>query len=103
MVDGVLINAADIQCCTSDITLAEFKTLCGKMDAANTSATSIDEYMDATTNWCTDLYSTCGTMLSHGVSIELFKSLGAKLTPELKGASVAMPFNGFTQQDYAQK
>ncbi len=36
-------------------------------------------------------------------SIELFKSLGAKFTPELKNAAVEMPFNGFSQADYAQK
>ena len=42
-------------------------------------------------------------MLSHKESIELFKKLGVKMTPEFKSASVAMPFDGFTQQDYAQK
>jgi glycerophosphoryl diester phosphodiesterase len=29
--------------------------------------------------------------------------LGVKMTPELKSASVVMPFDGFTQQAYAQK
>ena len=33
-------TAASAQCCTSDITLAEFKTLCGKMDASNPAATT---------------------------------------------------------------
>ena len=33
----------------------------------------------------------------------LFDSFGAGFTPELKSASVEMPFNGFTQEDYAQK
>jgi glycerophosphoryl diester phosphodiesterase len=101
--DGVLLNASEIQCCTSDLTLAEFKTLCGKMDAANTSATTIEAYMHATPSWRTDLYSTCGTLLSHAESIELFKNLEVKMTPELKGPSVAMPFNGFSQEAYAQK
>ena len=32
-----------------------------------------------------------------------FKDLGAKFTPELKYPSVEMPFDGFTQEDYAQK
>ena len=41
--------------------------------------------------------------MTHAESIELFKSLGAKFTPELKSPSVEMPFNGFSQQDYAQK
>ena len=41
--------------------------------------------------------------MTHRESIELFKQLGVKMTPELKSASVAMPFNGFTQEAYAQK
>lgn len=101
--NGMLLNASEIQCCTSDITLAEFKSLCGKMDAADTSATTIEAYMNATPSWRTDLYSACGTLLSHAESIELFKGLDVKMTPELKGPSVVMPFNGFSQEDYAQK
>jgi glycerophosphoryl diester phosphodiesterase len=60
-------------CCTSDITLAEFKTLQGKMDASDAGATTVAEYMDATPNWRTDLYSNLGTLLTHAESIELFK------------------------------
>jgi glycerophosphoryl diester phosphodiesterase len=41
--------------------------------------------------------------MTHAESIELFKALGVKMTPELKSASVDMPFDGFTQRDYAQK
>lgn len=42
--------------------------------------------------------------MTHAESIELFKSLKVKMTPELKGASVAMPYDGtFSQQAYAQK
>lgn len=95
--------AAQAQCCTSDITLAEFKTLKGKMDAANPNATTVDEYLDGTANWRTDLYSSKGTLLTHAESIELFKKLNVKMTPELKTPSVQMPFDGFTQQQYAQK
>ncbi len=103
-VDGRLVNAADIQCCTSDITLEEFKSLQGKMDAANKNATSIEEYMDATANWRTDLYSGKGTLISHAESIELFDSLGVDFTPELKSPSVPMPYEGdYTQEDYAQQ
>ena len=94
---------AQAMCCTSDITLAEFKTLQGKMDAANRNGTTVEEYMDGTASWRTDLYSSRGTLLTHAESIELFKSLDAKMTPELKSPQVTMPFNGFTQEDYAQK
>lgn len=94
---------ANVQCCTSDITLAEFKTLKGKMDAGNPDAATVDEYMQATPAFRTDLYAGNGILMSHKESIALFKKLGVKMTPELKAASVAMPFNGFSQEDYAQK
>ena len=100
---GELLTPASARCCTSDITLAEFKTLRGKMDAADTSATTPEEYLGGTANWRTDLYTGNGTLLSHQESIALFKSLGAKMTPELKSPSVPMPFNGLTQEEYAQK
>ena len=103
--NGTRLTAASAECRTSEITLAEFKTLRGKMDAANPNARTVAEYLAGTANWRTDLYSgpTSGTLLTHKESIELFKRLGVKMTPELKSPSVTMPFNGFTQQAYAQK
>jgi glycerophosphoryl diester phosphodiesterase len=101
---GELISEASAQCCTSDITLEEFKMLTGKMDAANTKATTVEAYMDATPSWRTDLYTGKGTLLTHAESIELFKKLGTKMTPELKAPSVEMPYEGdYTQEDYAQQ
>lgn len=102
---GELIEPASARCCTSDITLEEFKMLKGKMDASNPNATTVEEYMGGTPNWRTDLYAAnSGTLLSHAESIELFKDLGVKMTPELKEASVEMPFEGdYTQEDYAQQ
>lgn len=95
---------ASAKCCTSDITLAEFKTLCGKMDGANPNASTPEEYQAGTPNWRTDLYSTCGTVLSHKESIGLFQKLGVKFTPELKEPSVEMPYEGdYTQEAYAQQ
>jgi glycerophosphoryl diester phosphodiesterase len=94
---------ATAECRTSDITLAEFKTLKGKMDASSPMATTVAEYLDGTANYRTDLYATSGTLLSHKESIALFKKLGVKFTPELKSASVEMPYEGtFTQANYAQ-
>ena len=102
--DPVSGKAASANCCTSDITLAEFKTLQGKMDAYNPKATTVDEYLKGTANWRTDLYAQRGTLLSHAESIQLFKKLGVKMTPELKSASVPMPFEGsYTQAMYAQQ
>ncbi|MEM1300206.1 MAG: glycerophosphodiester phosphodiesterase, partial [Pseudomonadota bacterium] len=92
------------ECRTSDLTLAEFRTLTGKMDAANKDAMTVEAYMDGTARWRTDLYAAGGgTLMTHAESIALFKSLGAKFTPELKAPAVDMPFNGFTQEAYAQK
>jgi len=96
-------NPASAQCCTSDISLAEFKTLTGKMDGANPAATTVEEYLQGTANWRTDGYASRGTLMTHKESIELFKQLNVKMTPELKSAAVAMPFDGFSQQDYARK
>lgn len=102
---GQMTAPATAECRTSDITLAEFKTLRGKMDAFNPRARTAAEYMAGTDRTRTDLYAgpTSGTLLTHKESIELFKKLGVKMTPELKSASVPMPFEGFTQEAYAQK
>jgi glycerophosphoryl diester phosphodiesterase len=103
--NGNRTSPATAECRTSEITLAEFKTLRGKMDAFNPNARTVDEYVGGTAAFRTDLYAgpTSGTLLTHAESIALFKSLGAKFTPELKEAVVRMPFNGLTQEAYAQK
>jgi glycerophosphoryl diester phosphodiesterase len=103
--DGALITPADAECRTSDITLAEFRTLTGKMDAFNPRAKTPQEFLGGTPTFRTDLYAgpSSGHLLTHRESIELFKALGVKMTPELKAPSVPMPFNGFTQAMYAQK
>jgi len=94
---------ANAQCCTSDITLDEFRSLCGKMDGFDPSATTPEQYLGGTATFRTDLYATCGTLMTHAESIRLFQSLGTKFTPELKAPSVSMPFHGtFTQEAYAQ-
>jgi len=95
---------AAAECRTSEITLEEYRTLTPKMDAADSTATTVDAYLDGTADWRTDLYSIApASIMTHAESIELFRSLGAAFTPELKSPSVEMPFNGFTQEDYAQK
>ena len=94
---------AAAECRTSDITLAEFRTLRGKMDSADKTAQTIDDYLKGTADWRTELYGHTGTLMTHAESIALFKDLGVKFTPELKAPKVAMPFDGFSQADYAQK
>ncbi len=102
-VTGALIQPAYAQCCTSDITVDEFKRLKGKMDGFNPAADTVQEYMAGTPSFRTDLYAAHGTVMTHAESIALFKQLKVKMTPELKEASVAMPFDGYNQQDYAQQ
>jgi glycerophosphoryl diester phosphodiesterase len=103
-VTGETITPASAQCCTSDLTLEEFKSLKGKMDASNPNATTVAEFINATPSWRSDLYSAKGTLMTHKESIELFKSLNVKMTPELKSPSVEMPYDGdYTQQKYAQQ
>lgn len=102
---GTLVAPAAAECRTSELTLAEFKTLRGKMDAFNPRGRTVAEYMAGTANWRTDLHAgpTSGTLLTLKEAIALFKKLDVKMTPELKSPSVPMPFDGFTQAAYAQK
>jgi glycerophosphoryl diester phosphodiesterase len=94
---------ASAKCCTSDLTLAEFKRLRGKMDAYDPNATTVEAYLGGTPGWRTELYAP-GTLMTHAESIALLKSLGVKFTPELKAPEVPMPFEGdYTQAAYAQE
>lgn len=93
----------NVSCCASDLTLQEFKSLCGKMDASDPSATTVEGYLGGTADWRTDLYSTCGTLLSHKESIDLFKKLRVKMTPELKAGQKEDVDRVFgSQEAYAQ-
>jgi glycerophosphoryl diester phosphodiesterase len=113
--NGQRVTAATARCCATDLTLAEFKSLKGKMDASNPNALNVEEFLGGTPNFRTDLYATVGTLLSHRESIALIGSLGAKFTPELKGVDrdsqgnpIVTENDGFgdsnlDQQSYARK
>ncbi|KAL2756054.1 hypothetical protein ACRALDRAFT_1063972 [Sodiomyces alcalophilus JCM 7366] len=95
---------AQAKCCTSDITVDEFKTLCARMEGANNQATTPEEYLLGTPSWRTELYGTCGKVLTHKEHIQLTDELGLIFAPELKTPEVEMPFEGdYTQEDYAQQ
>lgn len=99
-------NWPNPKCCASDFTLAELKTLCAKMDASGgASATSVEAYVNGgVAPWRTTLYSQeCPQVPTHKEYIELGMKYGVKFTPELKTPEVEMPFNSFSQEDYAQK
>jgi glycerophosphoryl diester phosphodiesterase len=93
------------QCCASDLTLAEFKTLNAKMDASNPAATTPEGYLGGTAAWRTDLYTGRANVLTFAESIALNKSLGVKHTPELKGATHQDRVDSIfgSQAAYAQK
>jgi len=91
------------RCCASDITLAQFKTLKGKMDASNPAATTAAGYLGGTASWRTDLYTGRGTLLTLKESIALNRSLGVKHTPELKAGNPTRVNQVFgSQANYAQ-
>jgi glycerophosphoryl diester phosphodiesterase len=96
---------ATAECRTSEITLEQFMTLTPKMDAADGSATTAEDYVGGgVADWRTTLYATPDAgLMTHADSVAIFDSLGADFTPELKSPSVEMPHEGFSQEDYAQK
>ena len=79
------------KCCASALTLAEFKSLQGKMDDSNSAAQTVEEYVKSTNTFRTDMHATRGTLMTHKESIALFQELKVKMTPELKGPDSAMP------------
>jgi glycerophosphoryl diester phosphodiesterase len=76
------------------------------MDSSGSaSAASAEAYaFGGTADWRTDLYqdSKCHEIPTHKESIELINSFDRKFTPELKTPSVEMPYDGLTQEGFAQ-
>jgi glycerophosphoryl diester phosphodiesterase len=102
--NGQRTRAAGAECRTSDLTLSQFRSLRGKMDAFDPSATTPQQYQGGTASWRTDLYNARGTLMTFRESIELNQRLGVKHTPELKAgdaASIAAVFG--SQAAYAQR
>lgn len=93
------------QCCTSDLTLEEYKTLEAKMDASNPAADTPEGYLGGTAHWRTDLYVGRANVLTFKESIKLNQEHGVKHTPELKGATHQKRVDAIfgSQANYAQK
>jgi glycerophosphoryl diester phosphodiesterase len=106
---GNRTKAASALCCTSDLTVDEFKSLKGKMDSSDPNAKTPEQFQGGVPTWRTTLYSTGGTVLTHQESIQLIRSLGAKFTPEAKvfnpGAKTTPEsvFGGNPRQKFSQK
>ena len=112
---GNLATPASAECRTSDLTLEEFKSLTGKMDAFNPNALTPEEFLTGTPSWRTEVYMGRGTLMTLRESIELNERNGVKHTPELKESVVdpatgkkriddvfGQPANRTPQQNYAQ-
>jgi len=103
-IDGNLLKSASAKCCTTDITLEEFKKLSGKIESQNKEAQTVEEYMKINKELYSNVYLEKGMLMTHLESIKLLQSLGVKMIPEIKKAQVSMPYKGtFSQDDYVQK
>lgn len=95
---------ASAQCCTSDFTLAEFRTLCGRSDFIDAAARSVSDYLAQPDSPVVQQPLRCGTLMTHRESIALIDRHARNFIPELKAPAVTMPFApGFDQQAYASK
>ncbi len=101
---GNVLTPASAECRTSELTLDEFKSLQGKMDAFNPAARTVEEFVGGTPSWRTDVYTGRGTLMTLRESIELNEKNGVKHTPELKAGDPVSIANIFgSQEKYAQK
>jgi glycerophosphoryl diester phosphodiesterase len=76
-------TTATAQCCTSDLTLAEFHRLRGRKDRVDPAATTLD-------SWLAPGGTGYGTLMTHAESIALFLELGVDMIPELKSTDPGM-------------
>ena len=100
---GALVTPAKAECRTSDLTLAEFRTLRGKHDGFDPRALSAEQFVRGGRTPANADGIDTGTLMTHAESIALLRQLGVQMVPELKQPVVPMPFDGMTQQDYAQR
>ena len=101
--NGKVTKPATAECRTSELTLEEFKSLRGKMDAFNPAAKTPQEFQTGTPVWRTELYTGRGTLMTLTESIALNRKNGVKHTPELKAGdpqTIAAVFG--SQERYAQ-
>jgi glycerophosphoryl diester phosphodiesterase len=102
---------ATAKCCTSDVDLAEFKSLCARIDGYNASATTPrdflrtgEEYTQGTLGWRAQPYAKCGTPMSLAEHIVLVRDLCLGHSPELKLDNVKMPLPGrWSRKRHAQR
>lgn len=102
---------ASAKCCTSDITLEEFESLCAEMEATTFNAVSINASspyfgrIGTTPDWRTNMYSySCADTMSLKNYIQQVEGYGLNFTAEAKTPEIPMPFDGdYTQEDFIQQ
>lgn len=87
--DRVAGTPAHARCCADDLTLAEFRTLCGRRDVVDPGAGDVTAYL--TPQGDEPAGGSCGTLMSHAESIALFRELGVDMIPELKAPADGYP------------
>ena len=75
---------AEVRCCASDLTLAEFRTLRAKRDGADPDASDVSGYLAGTPGWQSDPSRDYATLMTLAEHIALLEPLGVAMTPELK-------------------
>lgn len=98
--------AAKAQCCTTDFTLDEIQSLCGKMHSVNGRAKTPREYVGNTPHFQTDLYShDCPHIQSHRDYIETVDGNGGSFVPEFKMLDYDFHKrkDGYTREMYLQQ
>ena len=98
-------RAVDVECCASDLTLAEYKRLCGRIPNFDRNARSPEEYLlnpkVPEKPWDVNgAFPTCAAVMTHKESIKLLQELQVRFTPELKEPKVDMPHQGYSYEDY---
>jgi glycerophosphoryl diester phosphodiesterase len=102
-------SAASATCCTYDLTLAEFQSLCGRMEAeADPLAARPEAYALHPPKFRqADRYpSTCGRLMTHAESARMFRAAGRRAVPELKTDGEFDKFlegKGLTRTDMADR
>lgn len=108
--NNVTGEEASAKCCTSDITLAEFKSLCAEMEATTFTAVNVTDEVNrgrtgTTPDWRTNMYAyQCAETMSLKEQIALVDGYGLNFTAEAKVPEIPLPFQGdYTQEDFAQQ
>jgi glycerophosphoryl diester phosphodiesterase len=82
---------AGARCCTQDLSLTEFTSLCGRLDRIDPAATTVAAYLAPGIPNPAVSGSRCGTLMTHDASIALFREQGVGMTPELKALAEPNP------------